>query len=64
MEIGTTQYTQNNYTLFSYSSLLDTLSSMQSAISLYRKIGFVDIDSYYNNPNDDIVYLGLYLSNK
>ena len=44
--------------------LLDTLSSMQNAISLYRKIGFVDIDSYYNNPNDGIVYLGLYLSNK
>ena len=44
--------------------LLDTSSSMQSAISLYRKLGFTDIDPYYNNPNDGIVYLGLDLSNK
>jgi len=44
--------------------LLDTSASLQDAISLYRTLGFVDIDPYYNNPNDNIVYLGLDLSNK
>jgi len=43
--------------------VLDTASSMREAISLYRKLGFVDIEPYYNNPNNDIVYLGLDLRN-
>jgi ribosomal protein S18 acetylase RimI-like enzyme len=44
--------------------LLDTSSSMQDAISLYRTIDFINVEPYYNNPNDNIVYLGLDLNNK
>ena len=44
--------------------LLDTSASMQAAITLYRALGFIDVEPYYNNPKDDIVYLGLDLSNK
>jgi len=39
--------------------LLDTFFSMQDAISLYRKFGFTEIEPYYNNPNNDVIYLGL-----
>jgi ribosomal protein S18 acetylase RimI-like enzyme len=44
--------------------LLDTSSSMYDALSLYRTLGFMGVEPYYNNPNDNIVYLGLDLSNK
>jgi ribosomal protein S18 acetylase RimI-like enzyme len=37
--------------------LLDTLASMRPAITLYKKIGFYEIDAYYENPLKDVVYL-------
>ena len=39
--------------------ILDTLSSLHNAVSLYRRLGFADIEPYYNNPNDGVVFLGL-----
>ena len=39
--------------------VLDTLTSMQKAVSLYKSLGFMEIEPYYNNPNHDVVFLGL-----
>jgi ribosomal protein S18 acetylase RimI-like enzyme len=36
---------------------LDTLSTMESALKIYYKNGFNKIEPYYNNPNDNVVYL-------
>jgi ribosomal protein S18 acetylase RimI-like enzyme len=36
---------------------LDTLSTMEAALNLYRKNGFHEIEPYYNNPHYGIVYL-------
>jgi putative acetyltransferase len=36
---------------------LDTLSRLQPAIQLYKKYGFEETSSYYNNPNPDVVYM-------
>jgi GNAT superfamily N-acetyltransferase len=36
---------------------LDTLDIMLPAIKLYRNNGFYDIDAYYHNPNEGVVYL-------
>jgi putative acetyltransferase len=36
---------------------LDTLSRLQPAIQLYKKYGFEETGSYYNNPNPDVVYM-------
>ena len=42
----------------SYSKMrLDTLATMASAIRLYRSLGFVEIDAYYDNPIPGAVYL-------
>lgn len=35
---------------------LDTLNSMLPAISLYRKNGFLEIPSYYHNPDERALY--------
>lgn len=37
--------------------VLDTITPLQAAISLYKKYGFVECEPYYNNPMDDVVYM-------
>ncbi len=41
--------------------LLDTLDSMKSAISLYKKLGFSEIGPYYSSPVADTHFLRLTL---
>jgi ribosomal protein S18 acetylase RimI-like enzyme len=36
---------------------LDTLDTMEDALNIYRKNGFYEIEPYYNNPADGVVYL-------
>lgn len=40
---------------------LDTLTTLQAAIKLYRSKGFVETDAYVYNPLADVVYLQLSL---
>ncbi|HKH62615.1 MAG TPA: GNAT family N-acetyltransferase [Flavitalea sp.] len=40
---------------------LDTFKKLKSAIILYESFGFNYIDSYYNNPFPDVVYMELRL---
>jgi ribosomal protein S18 acetylase RimI-like enzyme len=35
---------------------LDTLNTMISAMALYRKHGFKEIDAYYHNPEETAIY--------
>lgn len=37
--------------------LLDTLKRLQPAIHLYKDLGFEEIEAYYENPIDGVVYL-------
>ena len=41
--------------------LLDTLSNMHAARSIYKNFGFEESEAYYNNPLDGAVYLQLLL---
>lgn len=41
--------------------LLDTLPFLQSAIRMYRELGFVEIPSYNNSPMDTSIYMKLSL---
>jgi ribosomal protein S18 acetylase RimI-like enzyme len=36
---------------------LDTLNTMEEALNIYRKSSFYEIEPYYNNPADGVVYL-------
>ena len=36
---------------------LDTLPQMSEAIRLYRSLGFVDIDAYYDTPHESTIFL-------
>ena len=37
--------------------LLDTLPFLETAINMYKKYGFYEIESYNNNPMENLVYL-------
>jgi ribosomal protein S18 acetylase RimI-like enzyme len=36
---------------------LDTLYSLESALKMYKKLGFHEIPAYYNNPLENVIYL-------
>jgi ribosomal protein S18 acetylase RimI-like enzyme len=36
---------------------LDTLRTMKNALKIYYKNNFYEIEPYYNNPNNDVVYI-------
>ena len=37
--------------------VLDTIAPLQSAISLYLKMGFEKCEPYYYNPMSDVIYM-------
>ena len=39
--------------------LLDTLPSLESAIKMYKKMGFYEISQYNDSPMKDAIYLKL-----
>jgi ribosomal protein S18 acetylase RimI-like enzyme len=40
---------------------LDTLPNMAEAISMYKKVGFVEIPAYYETPSDENIFMSLKL---
>lgn len=42
--------------------VLDTISPLRAAISLYKKYGFEECAAYYDNPMDDVIYMRKQLS--
>jgi len=43
---------------------LDTTSSMESAINIYKSLGFLETSPYYNNPLSDVIFFELNLDNE
>jgi len=41
--------------------VLDTLASLESAVYMYRKMGFEEVEPYYDNPLKDVIYFELKL---
>ena len=39
--------------------VLDTVAPLEAAVALYRKLGFKEIEPYYHNPFDDVIYYGI-----
>lgn len=39
--------------------VLDTVEPLEAAVSLYRKLGFEEIEPYYHNPFEDVIYFGI-----
>lgn len=35
------------------------LTPPEAAVSLYRKLGFEEIEPYYHNPFDNVIYFGI-----
>lgn len=42
--------------------VLDTIKPLQAAINLYQRFGFQEIEPYYDNPMDDVIYMGLIIN--
>lgn len=42
--------------------VLDTVAPLEAAVSLYRKLGFREIEPYYHNPFEDVIYFGIDLA--
>ena len=40
---------------------LDTLRRLKPAVSLYQSRGFVETEKYYDNPEEDVIYMELVL---
>jgi len=41
--------------------VLDTLRSLESAVTMYRRMGFEEVAPYYDNPLNDVLYFQLTL---